>query len=69
MNSIQFKGLRLPNIPEQFQPFKGPIIHSAKWNSCDLENKKVAVIGSGCSAVQIIPTIETKVKQLLSFQR
>lgn len=63
-------GLRVPSIPEQFSKFTGPTIHSAKWNpSLDLDDKVVAVIGSGCSAVQIVPTIEPRVKKLLSFQR
>lgn len=63
-------GLRVPSIPEQFSTFKGPVIHSAKWDTgVSLEDKTVAVIGSGCSAVQIIPTIEPKVGRLLSFQR
>lgn len=40
-------GLRVPNIPEMFTSFKGPIIHSAKWDSSvRLENKTVAVIGA-----------------------
>jgi lysine/ornithine N-monooxygenase len=41
-------GLRVPNVPEQFQTFEGKIIHSSSWdNDYDLTNKTVAVIGSG----------------------
>lgn len=62
--------LRVPNIPENFESFKGPIFHSARWDaSIDLEDKVVAVIGSGASAIQIIPKIAPKVKELHCYQR
>lgn len=45
--------------------FKGPMLHSANWDySIDLKGKKVGVIGSGSSAVQIVPSIQpSKLKQ------
>jgi lysine/ornithine N-monooxygenase len=59
-----------PKVPEEVLSFKGPMIHSGKWDpSIDLENKVVAIVGSGPSAVQIIPEILPKVKKLISFQR
>jgi len=62
--------LRVPNIPQQFQSFKGPTFHSANWDSSvDLTNKFVAVIGSGASAVQIIPELVPRVKELHCYQR
>ncbi len=62
--------LRIPNIPDQFKTFKGPCTHSAVWDkSIDLNNKIVGVIGSGTSAVQIIPSIAPVVKELHVFQR
>lgn len=62
--------LRLPNIPEQFKSFKGPWCHSAEWDkSIDLNDKVVGIVGSGTSAVQIIPSIAPKVKELHVFQR
>ncbi|KAG4073235.1 hypothetical protein HA402_008581 [Bradysia odoriphaga] len=62
--------LRLPNIPNQFKSFQGPWCHSAEWdNSIDLNNKVVGIVGSGTSAVQIIPSIVPKVKELHVFQR
>jgi len=63
-------GLRVPNHPEQFDSFTGPKMHSAEWDhSIELKDKVVAVVGSGASAVQIIPNIVDKVKKLISFQR
>lgn len=50
--------------------FKGVMFHSAKWdNKVDLKGKSVAVIGTGASAIQIVPTIASQVKQLFLFQR
>lgn len=41
------------------EAFEGKMLHSANWdNSVDLRGKKVAVIGSGSSAVQIVPNIQ-----------
>ena len=38
--------------------FKGDLLHSTKWpQSLNLSNKNVVVIGSGCTAAQIVPTI------------
>ncbi|KXN65995.1 FAD/NAD(P)-binding domain-containing protein, partial [Conidiobolus coronatus NRRL 28638] len=63
-------GLRIPNIPQDLTKFDGPWMHSAKWDhSIDLVGKKVGIIGSGASAVQIVPNIINKVKELHTFQR
>lgn len=62
--------MRLPNIPDQFTSFEGPWCHSAEWNhSIDLNGKIVGIVGSGTSAVQIIPSIAPAVKELHVFQR
>ncbi|PRP88368.1 putative flavoprotein involved in K+ transport [Planoprotostelium fungivorum] len=62
--------LRIPNYPEKFRSFKGPSFHTAKWDkSVNLEGKKVAIIGSGASAIQVVPAIAPKVKELLVYQR
>jgi len=58
-----------PEIPG-LKKFKGKAFHSAKWDhSYDLTGKKVAVIGTGASAVQFIPEIQPKVEKLTLFQR
>ncbi len=50
--------------------FVGPSFHSARWNhDIDLRDKRVAVIGTGASAVQFIPQIAPDVGELLVFQR
>lgn len=62
--------LRAPNYPKEYSNFKGPIIHSAEWNSkIDLEGKTVGIIGAGASAIQIIPEIAKVVKELHVYQR
>ncbi|KAF9582021.1 hypothetical protein BGW38_000767 [Lunasporangiospora selenospora] len=70
---IVFSGtgpLRIPQIPKQFEAFEGPKWHTAQWNhSYDLTNKRVAVIGSGASAIQVVPAIVDKVKTLEFYQR
>ena len=50
--------------------FGGTIIHSARWDhDADLEGKRVAIVGTGASAVQIIPSIARDVAQLDVYQR
>ncbi|KAF9431450.1 hypothetical protein BGZ76_000287 [Entomortierella beljakovae] len=70
---IVFSGtgpLRIPMIPKQFEDFEGPKWHTSQWNhSYDLTNKRVAVVGSGASAIQVIPAIVDKVKKLEVYQR
>ncbi|AYV56874.1 NAD(P)/FAD-dependent oxidoreductase [Leptospira kmetyi] len=59
----------LPDIPG-LKKFKGKMFHSARWDhSYDLKNKTVAVIGTGASAIQIVPAIQPNVKKLHLFQR
>jgi cation diffusion facilitator CzcD-associated flavoprotein CzcO len=59
----------LPAI-KGMETFSGESFHSARWDhSCELSGKKVAVIGSGASAIQFLPAIESKVEQLTLFQR
>ncbi|KAF9913614.1 hypothetical protein BX616_009820 [Lobosporangium transversale] len=70
---IVFSGagpLRIPFIPKQFDDFEGPKWHTAQWNhSIDLTNKRVAIVGSGASAIQVVPSIVDKVKTLEYYQR
>jgi cation diffusion facilitator CzcD-associated flavoprotein CzcO len=58
-----------PDIPG-IDEFAGQIMHSARWDhSVDLRGKRVAVIGTGASGIQIIPAIAREVEQLTVFQR
>jgi cation diffusion facilitator CzcD-associated flavoprotein CzcO len=59
----------LPNI-EGLDGFEGEIFHSARWNhDYDLTGKRVAVIGTGASGIQIIPELAKFVRQLDVYQR
>jgi 4-hydroxyacetophenone monooxygenase len=64
--------LNRPHFPEipGLESFAGPSFHSAQWrHDIDLRGKRVAVIGTGASAVQFIPEIAPEVEELLVFQR
>ena len=65
-------GLHIPNVPALpgIQNFAGPSFHSARWDhDLDLTGKRVAVVGTGASAIQFIPRIAPDVAQLTVFQR
>ncbi|KAK3676199.1 hypothetical protein LTR78_003949 [Recurvomyces mirabilis] len=50
--------------------FDGKKMHSARWDwSYDLKDKKIALIGNGCTAVQILPEIAKDAKHVTVFQR
>ena len=60
---------KLPNVPG-LDRFQGPSFHSSAWpGGLDLSGKRVAVIGSGASAMQIVPAIADRVDELVIFQR
>ena len=65
-------GLHIPNDTrfKDDEKFLGPKFHTAKWrHDVQLEGKRVAVIGTGASAVQVVPNIAQKVSKLTVFQR
>ncbi|KAK2730999.1 flavin-binding monooxygenase [Colletotrichum kahawae] len=58
-----------PDIPNR-EAFKGKMMHSAAYDtSVDLKGKSVIVVGSGASAVQIVPAIQPDAKKVTSFYR
>ena len=60
---------QVPDVPG-LADFPGEVFHSARWNhDYDLSGKRVAVIGSGASAVQFVPEIQPLVGSLHLFQR
>ncbi|HET8872023.1 MAG TPA: NAD(P)/FAD-dependent oxidoreductase, partial [Aquabacterium sp.] len=64
--------LHVPAIPKikGLDTFKGKVMHSAQWDhGYDLTDKRVVSIGTGGSAIQYVPEIAPKVKQLHVFQR
>ena len=59
----------IPEIPGR-ESFEGPAFHSAQWDDgVDLDGKRVAVIGTGASAIQIVPQLQPHVEKLKLFQR
>ena len=59
----------LPGIPG-LESFPGEIFHSARWRQdCDLAGRRVAVVGTGASAIQIVPAIQPRAGHLALFQR
>jgi cation diffusion facilitator CzcD-associated flavoprotein CzcO len=65
-------GLSEPSIPDfpGLESFAGPVFHSAAWDhDVDLRGKRVAVIGTGASAIQVVPSIQPDVARLDVFQR
>jgi cation diffusion facilitator CzcD-associated flavoprotein CzcO len=64
--------LHIPNIPDipGAKKFTGAQFHSAQWDhDFDLTGKRVAVIGTGASAVQFVPEIVDQVAELKVYQR
>lgn len=60
---------KLPDVPG-LASFDGPVLHSAKWDaSVSLEGKRVAVIGTGASAIQVVPEVQKVAKHLVVYQR
>ncbi len=64
--------LQLPNVPDLpgAERFTGPAFHSARWDhDVDLAGKRVAVIGTGASAIQLVPQIAGVAATVTLFQR
>lgn len=60
---------KLPEIPGA-ERFEGITMHTARWDHAqDLTGKRVGIIGTGASAVQVIPEIAPDVANLVVFQR
>lgn len=59
----------VPAIPGA-DSFAGPVFHSAQWrHDVDLSGKRVAVVGTGASAIQFVPGIADRVASMTVFQR
>ncbi|HWG25143.1 DUF4873 domain-containing protein [Actinospica sp.] len=58
-----------PDIPG-LDAFPGAVFHSARWDhETDLTGKRIAVVGTGASAIQIVPALQKKAAKLVLFQR
>ncbi len=65
-------GLSEPQLPEieGIDSFRGQVFHSARWDhDVDLTGKRVAIIGTGASSIQIVPSIQAAVRHLDVYQR
>jgi cation diffusion facilitator CzcD-associated flavoprotein CzcO len=65
-------GLSEPRLPDidGIDGFEGELFHSARWNhDVDLAGKRVAVIGTGASAIQIVPELQKTAGHLDVYQR
>ena len=65
--------LSIPTLPryEGMDEFKGPSFHTFYWphEPVDMKGKKVAVIGTGATAIQLIPEVAAEAGELTVFQR
>jgi cation diffusion facilitator CzcD-associated flavoprotein CzcO len=64
--------LNVPKTPpiSGLETFEGPSFHTARWRQdVDLRGKRVAVIGTGCSAIQVVPAIQPIVEHVDVYQR
>jgi 4-hydroxyacetophenone monooxygenase len=60
---------RIPDLPG-LDAFDGPIFHSARWPAdLDLTGRRVAIVGTGASAMQIVPAIAADAGHVTIFQR
>jgi len=60
---------RLPDVPG-IDSFTGTLFHSARWqHEHQITGERVAVVGTGASAIQLIPEVQPKVARLTVFQR
>ncbi|QYJ03984.1 NAD(P)/FAD-dependent oxidoreductase [Nocardioides panacisoli] len=60
---------RLPDI-DGIDSFAGEVFHSARWDhDSDLRGKRIAVIGTGASAIQIVPELQRVAGELHVYQR
>jgi cation diffusion facilitator CzcD-associated flavoprotein CzcO len=65
-------GLSEPSIPDipGLAEFSGVTFHTARWNHThDLRGRRVAIVGTGASGIQVAPRIQPEVRQLTIFQR
>jgi cation diffusion facilitator CzcD-associated flavoprotein CzcO len=64
--------LSVPKVPPLpgLESFDGPAFHTAQWREdVELAGKRVAVVGTGCSAIQVVPAIQPAVAHLDVYQR
>lgn len=59
----------MPDLPEE-EPFAGTVMHSARWDSSvPIAGKRVAILGTGSTAAQLLPELAKTAEQVYSIQR
>jgi cation diffusion facilitator CzcD-associated flavoprotein CzcO len=61
-----------PSFPDidGLDTFTGPVVHSARWDpDVDYRGKRVAVVGTGASSLQLVPHVQRQASELVLFQR
>lgn len=69
---VAIGALNIPQYPaiDGLETFTGKLMHTAEWDAdYSLAGKRVGVIGTGASAIQVIPSIQPEVASLSVFQR
>src|SRR3954466_15942093 len=64
--------LSVPKVPALpgLDSFERPAFHTARWrHDVDLAGRRVAVVGTGCSAIQVVPAIQPIAAQVDVYQR
>ena len=65
----QFNRPRKPSIPG-LETFPGPVVHTGEWDDAvDLTDKRIAVVGTGASAMQLVPAVRDIAKEVTVYQR
>ncbi|XP_066928977.1 baeyer-Villiger monooxygenase-like [Clytia hemisphaerica] len=62
----------IPNMPniKGMDKFEGDIFHTSKWpKDYECKNKRVALVGTGCSGIQVMPYLARRCQQLCVLQR
>ncbi|KAI7895866.1 uncharacterized protein EV154DRAFT_494015 [Mucor mucedo] len=62
--------LRIPHIPPEFKNFKGSVIHTGEWDSSlEFKDKRIGLVGSGSSAIQVFPFLAKEASCVVLYQR
>ncbi|MFD9705299.1 flavin-containing monooxygenase [Lentzea sp. NPDC059081] len=63
--------LSMPKTPDiaGIESFRGEVVHTAAWQPTDLRGKRVAIIGTGATAVQLIPGLAREAAAVTVYQR
>ena len=59
----------MPDLPEE-EPFTGTVMHTARWDhSVSVDGRKVAILGTGSTAAQLLPEVAKTAERVYSIQR